>query len=120
MSAKREPMGLSPALRAAVDVTLRETRDPAAYFVTLCALMSHVRTLEGECFPEELCDPKYESVGIDVESLVAILGDFEAWGYLRVGPQRRFFLCREFAAEMVQARRSAVRDELRLVEGGRA
>lgn len=120
MSAVREPMGLGPSLRAAVAFTLRETPDPAAYFVTLCALISHVRTLAGECFPEELCDPKYEAVGINTDTLVAILGDFEAWGYVRVGPGRRFFLRRDFAAEMVQARREELRENLRLVDGGRA
>lgn len=88
--------------------------------VTLAALVSHVRTRKGECFPEQLAGPKFEAVGIDLETLVAILADFEAWGYLRIGPGRRFFVRPDFAAEMVDGRREALRAKLRLVEGGKA
>jgi len=88
--------------------------------MTLATLVSHVRTLEGECFPEQLTGPKFEGLGIDPESLVAILAQFEAWGYLRIGPGRRFFVRPDFAAEIVEGRREELRESLRLVEGGKA
>lgn len=92
----------------------------SAKALALAALGSHVHTRDGECFPERLDGPEYRAVGIDLESLVAILADFQAQGLVRVGPGRRFFLRSDLAADIVQGRRKELREQLRVFEGGRA